>query len=80
YQADPFEQTWVKDVMVKEPDAVDASWSVGQTIDYFMSTEHRHKSYPVVTEDGVVIAMVSRGDVLAWFGQNQAPDREAILE
>ena len=24
--------------------------------------------------------MVSRGDVLAWFGQNQAPDREAILE
>ena len=80
YQADPFQQAWVKDVMVTEPDAIEASRTVGQTIDYFMSTEHRHKSYPVITTDRTVIAMVSRGDVLTWTREDDGPDREATLE
>ncbi|MFE0018136.1 chloride channel protein [Mesorhizobium sp. NPDC059054] len=78
YQADPFEQAWVKDVMVK-PDAIDASWSVGQTIDYFMSADHRHKSYPVITSDRIVVGMVSRGDVLAWISESGEVDRGALL-
>lgn len=78
YQADPFEQAWVKDVMVK-PDAIEASWSVGQTIDYFMSADHRHKSYPVITSDRSVIGMVSRGDVLAWLSESGEVDRESLL-
>ncbi|WP_082407266.1 chloride channel protein [Mesorhizobium sp. 1M-11] len=78
YQADPFEQAWVKDVMVK-PDAIDASWSVGQTIDYFMSADHRHKSYPVITSDRIVVGMVSRGDVLAWLSESGEVDRESLL-
>lgn len=79
YQADPFEQAWVKDVMIKEPDAIEASWTVAQTIDYFMSADHRHKSYPVVTADRVVSGMVSRADVLAWLGENSSIDRTASL-
>ncbi len=80
YQADPFDQAWVKDVMVTEPDAIEASWTVGRTIDYFMSAEHRHKSYPVITADRTVIAMVSRGDVLTWISDVDGPDRLAMLE
>ena len=79
YQADPFEQSWVKDVMVKEPDAIEASWTVGQTIDYFMSADHRHKSYPVIASDRTVVGMVSRGDVLAWLSDNSGTDRAARL-
>lgn len=79
YQADPFEQAWVKDVMVKEPEAIEASWSVGQTIDHFMSGEHRHKSYPVIASDRTVMGMVSRGDVLAWLSENSNVDRSASL-
>jgi len=79
YQADPFEQAWVKDVMVKEPDVIDASWTVGETIDYFMSADHRHKSYPVIASDRTVTGMVSRGDVLAWLGEHSSVDRAASL-
>lgn len=79
YQADPFEQAWVKDVMVKEPDAIEASWSVGQAIDYFMSADHRHKSYPVITSDRTVVGMVSRGDVLAWLSGGSGVDHGAKL-
>jgi H+/Cl- antiporter ClcA len=75
YQADPFDQVWVRDVMVKKPDVIEASWSVGETIDYFMAADHRHKSYPVVTETGKLRAMVSRADILAWLGQGDALDR-----
>lgn len=79
YQADPFEQAWVKDVMVKDPDAIEASWTVGQTIDYFMSADHRHKSYPVIASDRTVAGMVSRGDVLAWLSENSGVDRAIRL-
>jgi len=80
YQADPFDQAWVKDVMVMVPDTISSAWTVGRSIDYFMSAEHRHKSYPVITADRTVIAMVSRGDVLTWIMGSDGPDREATLE
>jgi H+/Cl- antiporter ClcA len=79
YQADPFEQAWVREVMVKKPDVIQASWTVGETIDYFMAAEHRHKSYPVVTETCKVQAMVSRADILAWLGQGESLDRAAPI-
>ncbi|GAA4127239.1 chloride channel protein [Aminobacter aganoensis] len=79
YQADPFEQSWVRDVMVKEPDAIDTSWTIGRTIDHFMSLEHRHKSYPVVDASKIVVGMVSRGDVLEWMSDSDGPDRESTL-
>ncbi|HEY4133695.1 MAG TPA: chloride channel protein [Alphaproteobacteria bacterium] len=74
YHADPFEQSWVKDVMVPHVDVVPASWTVDEAIRYFMAAEPRHKSYPVVAEDRVVLAMVSRGDILAWLGEDAGRD------
>ncbi|MRX33989.1 chloride channel protein [Aminobacter sp. MDW-2] len=79
YQVDPFEQTWVRDIMVHKPDALDASWTVGQTVDHFMNLEHRHKSYPVITSDQVVVGMVSRGDVLGWMTNGDAGVEGGVL-
>jgi CBS-domain-containing membrane protein len=75
YHADPFEQAWVRDVMVHEVDVVPADWSIGQAIDFFMAPEHRHKSYPIVDDARKVVGMVSRGDILAWIGEGEELDR-----
>ena len=68
YHADPFDLAWVKDVMIHEVETIPDSWTVGDCIDHFMAQEHRHKSYPVVTEDGRLTGMVSRSDVMSWLG------------
>jgi H+/Cl- antiporter ClcA/CBS domain-containing protein len=79
YHADPFEQTWVKDVMVHDVDTVPASWSAGEAIGFFLAETHRHKSYPVVDADGRVVGQLSRTDILAWLGQGDRLDRAAPI-
>lgn len=78
YHVDPFDQSWVKDIMVLKPDVVGSKWTVGETIEYFTAVEHRHKSYPVVDNDGFVHSMVSRADILDWLGQADL-DRKALI-
>jgi len=75
YQADPFEQAWVKDVMVSQVDTLEGGLPVGQVIDFFTGTERRHKSYPVVGKDQVLLGMVSRGDILSWLSDREEQDR-----
>jgi H+/Cl- antiporter ClcA/predicted transcriptional regulator len=75
YHTDPFEQAWVKDVMVREVDIVPATWTLGETVDFFMTNDNRHKSYPVVDADRVVVGMVSRADIMAWLGEGEELDR-----
>ncbi|MEP9378711.1 chloride channel protein [Aquabacter sp. CN5-332] len=79
YHADPFDQTHVGDVMIRQVDALPATWSVGEAIDHFMATEHRHKSYPVILQDRQVVAMVSRADILAWLQEGDDLDRAAPI-
>jgi H+/Cl- antiporter ClcA len=69
YHTDPFDQAMVKDVMVGDVDVVPSSWTVGDAIDHFMAMDRRHKSYPIVTADRVVVGMISRADILAWLGE-----------
>ena len=76
YHADPLDLAWVKDVMTIRVDTVPASWSIGETIGFFLAAEHRHKSYPVVDRDDAVLGMVSRADILAWIGRGEDLDRQ----
>jgi CBS domain-containing protein len=76
YQADPFEQAWVKDVMVANVDTLSGNWPVGQVIEFFTGTERRHKSYPVVGADQLLLGMVSRGDILSWLSDREELDRK----
>ena len=69
YSIDPFLQTRVQQVMAKPVHTLAASIPVKEVIAFFQTAEgnKRHKSYPVVGEDGGLVGMVSRKDVLHWM-------------
>jgi len=72
YSVDPFELLRVADVMVTAIDTLPATMSVDATIAFFASEEQRHKSYPVVSENGHLLGMVTRADVLRWRTEGRA--------
>jgi CBS domain-containing protein len=77
YQTDPFDQAWVKDVMVREVEVVAADWTAERVIAFFLDGAARHKSYPVVDAGGWLVGMVSRADILAWTREGSDIDRAA---
>ena len=66
YSVDQFELLRVADVMVKNVDTLPVTMPVDDAVAFFTGDEHRHKSYPVVTDDGRLAGMVARSDVLRW--------------
>jgi CBS domain-containing protein len=66
YGVDPFEVMRVGEIMATPPDTLPDGMTVDQAIAFFGSGDERHKSYPVVTPDGKLIGLISRGDVLRW--------------
>jgi CBS domain-containing protein len=66
YSIDPFETTRVKDIMVQPVDTLPAAMTIDEAIRFFVSDEHRHKSYPIVDERGHLSGIVSRADILRW--------------
>jgi CBS domain-containing protein len=76
YAIDPFLQTRIEQIMAKPVHTLDASIRVDEAIAFFMTTEgnRRHKSYPVVDDEGRLLGMVSRGDVLRWMRDDSDDD------
>ncbi len=74
YSVDPFDMARVRDVMVKAVDTLPASTSIEEAVAFFTTTEPRHKSYPVVDEDGRVVGMVARADILRWTVEGDYED------
>jgi CBS domain-containing protein len=66
YTVDPFHLLRVADVMVKEVDTLPASMTAREAVTFFTAGGRRHKSYPVVSDDGELVAIVARADVLRW--------------
>ncbi len=66
YSVDPFQMLRVDDVMVKAVDTLAATMIVDDALAFFTSDKHRHKSYPVVSDEGRLVGMVTRSDVLRW--------------
>jgi H+/Cl- antiporter ClcA len=67
YIVDPFETMRVSEIMAKPVDTLAAAMSVGDAVAFFTAPQAtRHKSYPVVDDDGRLAAMVSRADTLRW--------------
>ena len=65
YTVDPFDVMRVGDIMARPVDTLPASMPVADAARFFAGGD-RHKSYPVVDENGRAVAMVSRADVLRW--------------
>ncbi len=68
YTVDPFEVTRVSEIMTHPVDTLPAGMSTEDALLFFDIDDgtKRHKSYPVVDQDGKVAGMVSRSDVLRW--------------
>jgi H+/Cl- antiporter ClcA/CBS domain-containing protein len=73
YIVDPFEIMRVGEIMAKPVDTLSAAMTIGDAVAFFTAPESsngqvpsRHKSYPVVNDAGVLVAMVSRADALRW--------------
>jgi CIC family chloride channel protein len=68
YIVDPFEIMRVGEIMAKPVDTLPAALKIGEAMAFFTAPEspRRHKSYPVVDEQGHLVAMVSRADALRW--------------
>jgi CIC family chloride channel protein len=68
YIVDPFETMRVAAIMAKPVDSLPIDMPIGEIVAFFTAPDapHRHKSYPIVDEDGRVLRMVARGDVLRW--------------
>src|SRR3569833_2233211 len=54
--------------MTSPPETQPATMTVDEAIAFF-SADDRHKSYPVLTADGKLAGLISRGDVLRWTRQ-----------
>jgi H+/Cl- antiporter ClcA len=67
YSIDPFEVMRVGEIMATPAESLPAAMTVRETIAYFESGQDRHKSYPVMLEDGRLAGLISRGDVLRWM-------------
>jgi chloride channel protein, CIC family len=77
YTVDPFEITRVGDVMVPKVDTLPATMLVEEAVRHFTedgaAAAKRHKSYPVVDEEGHVLGMAARADALRWLRQGWEP-------
>jgi CIC family chloride channel protein len=71
YSVDPFEQVRVRDAMVRNVDTLPATMTVSAAIEFFTTTELRHKSYPITDPAGKFVGMISRADVLRWTMNDQ---------
>lgn len=66
YSIDPFLNSRVADIMIREVESLPATMTVMAAIDFYSAAVSRHKSYPVINAQGRVLAMVSRAGILKW--------------
>ena len=77
YSVDPFELLRVGEVMVRKVDTLPGNMPLEDAIAFFSTDEPRHKSYPIENDDGRVVGMASRADILQW--RREAPTDEDTL-
>ncbi|HEY5209101.1 MAG TPA: chloride channel protein [Stellaceae bacterium] len=68
YIVDPFETMRVGEIMAKPVDTLTADMSVGDAVAFFSAPDvpQRHKSYPVIDDNGRLVGMAARADALRW--------------
>ena len=66
YSVDPFLNSRVADIMIRNVETLPADMKVVDAIDFYSSEAHRHKSYPVIDGEGALLGMIARADALNW--------------
>lgn len=65
YSVDALDLSQAKDLMTANPETLAGDMRVSEVVAFF-ETEARHRSYPVVDQDGHLLGLVSRSDALRW--------------
>ncbi|GLK43040.1 MULTISPECIES: chloride channel protein [Novosphingobium] len=65
YTVDQFDFLQAAQFMTSEPEVLAGSMTLADAVVFFR-TDARHRSYPVVAEDGTLTGLVSRADALRW--------------
>ena len=68
YSVDLASLARVQEIMSSPVDTLAANMTVGDAIDFFLDSTHRHRAYPVVDEGERLLGLVSRADILNWIG------------
>jgi H+/Cl- antiporter ClcA len=81
YSVDPFQLLRVSDIMVKEVETLPASMAVDDAVAFFTGRKDaglpqrpgggRRKSYPIVDNDGRVVGLAPRAEVLRWMTEGE---------
>jgi CIC family chloride channel protein len=65
YSVDPLDMVQTRELMTPNPATLPGSMSVAAAATFF-ADEARHRSYPVIDEEGRLLGLVSRTDALKW--------------
>ncbi len=76
YIVDPFETTRAAEILKHPAETLPASMPVADVVAFFTSSgaTHRHKAYPVITDDKKLSGMVTKADVLEWVVKGWPPE------
>jgi chloride channel protein, CIC family len=74
YSVDPFLGSRVADIMIHKVDSLQAEMKVADAVRFYSGDMPRHKSYPVIDDQGRVLAMISRASALNWAGDPQVQE------
>jgi len=83
YSVDPFQMMRVRDVMVSDVATLPASMPLDEAVAFFTGPQMRHKSYPVVDENGRVVGLAPRAEIVRWLTEGSHGDQtlgEAISD
>jgi H+/Cl- antiporter ClcA len=74
YVVDPMDLVQARDLMTPQPATLPGTMAAGDVLDFFAESAE-HRSYPVVDEEGRLLGLVSRSDVLEWRVADMPADR-----
>jgi chloride channel protein, CIC family len=69
YSVDPFQLMRVSDVMARDVETLPSTMPIDEAVAFFASEAPRHKSYPVVDDQGRVAGMAPRAEILRWISE-----------
>jgi CBS domain-containing protein len=78
YGVDPLERVRLKDVMSREVVSVPSRLTCGEIARDYFGRARKHRGYPLIGDNGVLIGVVTESDVLAVDPSGAAPRRTPV--
>ncbi|HEX7926412.1 MAG TPA: chloride channel protein, partial [bacterium] len=73
YVIDPLERVRISEVMTRELETIPAHMPVAEALERYFAVGRKHRGYPVVEGDGMLVGMVTVSDLVALTNGDLAP-------